>query len=162
MPHARNDFLADVAALFEIDAVQEIEIDVVRKDVAIGEIDAALGRDRVDAQRLVSRQMRRAEGGGLRTRQDRPRAEARIARVGIDDGVLRGVLRLAPERDDAEPGALVGDGDLGAQLVEAEPPGEIGRLDGGAIDEETRAAPRGTRTTIMSNRILPWGVRRPA
>ncbi len=40
--HARDDLLPDVAALVEIDAVQEVEVGVVRKGVAIGEIDAAL------------------------------------------------------------------------------------------------------------------------
>ncbi len=50
-----------------------------------------------------------------------------------------GARRRAPERDDAELGALVGDRDLRAQLVEAEAPGEIGRLRGGAVDEEGRA-----------------------
>ena len=53
MLHARDDLLADVAALVEIDAVEQVEVGVVREGVAVGEIDAALRHADGDAQRLV-------------------------------------------------------------------------------------------------------------
>ena len=53
MLHARDDLLADIAALVEIDPVEKIEIGVVREGVRIGEIEAALGRADGDAQALV-------------------------------------------------------------------------------------------------------------
>ena len=43
MAHARDDLLADITALFEIDAVQQIEIGVMGKNVGISEIGAAFG-----------------------------------------------------------------------------------------------------------------------
>ena len=53
MLHARNDFLADIAALVEIDPMEKIEIGVVREGVRIGEIQAALGRPDGDTETLV-------------------------------------------------------------------------------------------------------------
>ena len=53
MAHARDDLLADIAALVEIDAMQQVEVGVMREGVAIGEIDAALRHADADAQRLV-------------------------------------------------------------------------------------------------------------
>ena len=53
MLHARNDLLADIAALVEIDPMEKIEIGVVREGVRIGEIEAALGRPDGDTEALV-------------------------------------------------------------------------------------------------------------
>src|SRR3984885_14655544 len=69
--HARNDLLADIAALVEIDPMEEVEIGVVREGVAIGEIEPALRRSYGDTQALVFVDMLRSEGGGGRPRQDR-------------------------------------------------------------------------------------------
>ena len=55
-------------------------------------------------------------------------SRARRARVGVADGAGRRLGRLAPIGDDAVVGAFVGDVDLGAQLVETQPLGELGGL----------------------------------
>ena len=58
-----------------------------------------------------------------------------VARVGVEKafGDARGLV--APEGRDGAIGAHVSDRDLGAQLVEAKPLGEIGRLRRRAVDE---------------------------
>ncbi len=54
-----DDLLADVAALGEVEPVQPVEVGFVRKSLAIGKVDAALGdagRDAVGAEgRLAAR-----------------------------------------------------------------------------------------------------------
>ena len=52
--HARYDFLADIAAFVEIDAMQQIHIGIMDECVAIGKIDAALGDSECDSVILVS------------------------------------------------------------------------------------------------------------
>ena len=80
MPHARDDLLADIAAFLEIDAVQQVEIGVMGKGVAVGEIDAALGHAERDAKRLVfARRAPAPIAGRLGARQDRAPAEPRRA-----------------------------------------------------------------------------------
>src|SRR6202041_3385480 len=69
--HARNNLLADVAALVEIDPMEEVEIGVVWEGVRIGEIQAALRRSDGDTETLVFVDVLRSEGGGGRPRQDR-------------------------------------------------------------------------------------------
>ena len=53
MLHARDDFLADIAAFGEIDAAELVHVGLVRKGVAIAEIEAALRHAERDAVRLV-------------------------------------------------------------------------------------------------------------
>ena len=64
MLHARDDLLADIAALVEIDPMEKIEIGVVREGVRIGEIEAALGRADGDAKALVFADVLRSDRGG--------------------------------------------------------------------------------------------------
>ncbi len=82
MFHARDDLLPDVAAFAEIDAVEKVEVGVVGKSVAIGEIDAALGRGDADAQRLVGRDRVRPEAAPPPTSEGWPasRGEDRAGR----------------------------------------------------------------------------------
>src|SRR5208282_1848396 len=108
--------------------------------VAISEIDAPLRRDDADPQALVLAGMLRSDAVRDRARQDRPPAEARIARVGVEKAALNRPRLAAPEGGDGASGALVGDRDLRAQLIETKPFGEIGRLRRAAIDEKDRSA----------------------
>ena len=99
MFHARDDLLADIAALFEIDAVEEVEVRVVRKRVAIDEIDAALRDAGADAQApRTALAVPVADRDRLRARQNRAPAEAGIARVGVDDDARRIFRRARPRR----------------------------------------------------------------
>ena len=54
MLHPRHHFLADKAALLEVDAAELIHVGLVRKGVAIGEIDTAMGHAERDPVRVVS------------------------------------------------------------------------------------------------------------
>ena len=50
---AFDDFRPDIAAFFEIDAVQAVHVGFVRKRVAIGEIEAAARNARADPLRVI-------------------------------------------------------------------------------------------------------------
>src|ERR1019366_6672047 len=81
--HAGDNFLADIAALLEIDAVHEVEVCIMHKSFAIDKIDAALGYALGDAMRL-----RGGLGSILEPRQgcvrrDDSKAHARRPRVAI-------------------------------------------------------------------------------
>ena len=82
MLDARDDLLADKAALVEIDAVNEIEIGVVREGLAIGEVDAPLRNAERDAVGLVALGgagfARRGERAGC---ADEAPAETAVARI---------------------------------------------------------------------------------
>ena len=88
MLHARHHFLADEAALFEIDAVQGIHGRLVRERVAVDEVLAALGHAERDALLLPNIGIDRREALERRfralARQDHARAQAR-------DGAGRGI-----------------------------------------------------------------------
>ena len=53
MLHSRHNLLPDVAALFEVHAVKEIEAGLMREGVAIGVILAAFGDGERDAHGFV-------------------------------------------------------------------------------------------------------------
>ena len=55
MLHPRHHFLADIAALVEIDAVQAVHVGFVRKRVAIDEVEAAARNARGNAMRVIGR-----------------------------------------------------------------------------------------------------------
>ena len=63
MLHARDHLLAHEAALVEIDPAELVHVRLVRKSIAVDEIEAAVGNAECDAVRLVV--------AGL----DQPRAE---------------------------------------------------------------------------------------
>ena len=92
MLHPRHHFLADIAALVEIDAVQAVHVGFVRKRVAIHEVEAAARHARGDAMRVVGgavdqlgadqvgdflRQLLREPGSASRARALRGSAKAR-------------------------------------------------------------------------------------
>ena len=82
MLDARDDLLADKAALVEIDAMNEVEIGVVREGFAIGEVGAPLGNAERDAVGLVA-----LGGAGFARRGERVEradeapAETAVARI---------------------------------------------------------------------------------
>ena len=73
MLHPRHHLLADITALAEIEAVEEVHIRLMRKGVAIGEIDAAHRQAKADAPRLVIGPVSRRIHGVAR--DNRPAAE---------------------------------------------------------------------------------------
>ncbi len=107
MLHARNDFLADVAALVEIDAAELIHVGFVGKRVAVGEVAAAARHAKRDAVGLVFRgvDQRRAEiSGGLgEMRRDDAQAERRQARVGEAKAVVGGAGSPLPSQTASTP-----------------------------------------------------------
>ena len=114
--------------------LKQIHVGVVREDVAIGEIDAPLGHAETDAQRLIFADLGLPHGHRRGARHNGARAQRGGARIGVDEPARR--LRLAsPNGDDPIVGAFVGDRDLGAQLVDRKPLGEIGRTGAIAIEE---------------------------
>ena len=86
--------------------MQKVEVGVVREGVPVGEIDAALRRDDADAQALVLVDVLRPDGGRDRARQDRAPAEARIARVGVENAALDRALGSPPQKAATARGAL--------------------------------------------------------
>ena len=95
MLHARHHFLADVAALGEVDAIDEVQVGVVREGVAIGEIEPAFGHAKRDAAGVVGGAAGLVLGGGFLARDDAAGAEpggagiGGLALRGDDDGKLR-------------------------------------------------------------------------
>ena len=122
MLDARDDLLADKAALLEIDAMNEVEIGVVREGFAIGEVDAPLRNAERDAMGLVA-----LGGAGFARRGERVEradetpAETAVARIAEGRDRIIGPPSLdarPPCGADTEASGGVGDGDPGAQSVE--------------------------------------------
>ena len=128
----------------------------MREGVAIGEIEAALRRAELDSARLVGRAAGLVLGRSVGAGDDRATAERGCARVGWP---------ALAARDDGVLGARVGNLDLGAQLVEAEPLDELGRLLGRRVDEELvrrRRGRPGNRTgSCPAGSAAPRSGRRP-
>ncbi len=124
MLHPRHHFLSDVTALVEIDAVQAIHVGLMRKRVAIHEIEAAARGARTDAMGLIVGavdEFGADQIGNLLLEffgnEDTP-AERVVARIGeCKIRPHRGFA--APDRQHAEAVGEILDRDLGAQLVEA-------------------------------------------
>ena len=125
MLHARHHFLADEAALGEIDAGELVHVGLVREGVAIAEIEAAARHAVRDAMRLVGGgvdDLRAEIGGRLRRhvrRQHDAHAQRREPRIGVAQAVF-GRADAVPDRHDAEAVGEILDRGLGAQLVEIE------------------------------------------
>ena len=89
--HARDDLLADEAALVEIDAVKLIHVGLVREGIAVDEVEPAARHAERDAVRFVVRgidQLRAEIGGGLTgkmRRQHAAQAKLRQPRIGDSD-----------------------------------------------------------------------------
>ena len=87
MLDARHHFLADVAALLEIDAGELVHVGFVRKRIEIHEVLAAARHAERDAMRIVSLRVdeRRAQfGGGLSALPPAAPARARPIPAGAD------------------------------------------------------------------------------
>ena len=98
MLHARDDLLADVAALAEVDAAELVHVGVVREGVAEGEVDAAFRHAERDAVRVVVGlarlvEIRRHVGAG---RHDGAEAERGEPRIGRDRPVERSAASSLP------------------------------------------------------------------
>src|SRR4029077_19213463 len=123
MLHARHDLLTDEAAFVEIDAGEPIEHRLMRKGIAKRVVAPPLRHAKGDAVCviLILRGDRAAEIARIRLRlkQD-AQAEGREARIGIGDGAVGKPGRRAPGRGYGE-GRILGDLDLGSELVEAAP-----------------------------------------
>ena len=86
---ARDHLLADEAALVEVDAAELVHVGLVRKGIAIDEVEAAARHAERDPMRLVGgrvEQLRAEVGRGLLgevRREHAAQPERRQARVGI-------------------------------------------------------------------------------
>ena len=118
----RNHFLPDEAAFPEIDAVQLVEIGVMREGVAVEKIHAALRHAERDAMRVVVVGVGacRAKVGGCVfrcvRRNQNPRAQARAAAGSAKDDALGGAAVAVPDREHRKIGLL--DRHFGTQPVE--------------------------------------------
>ena len=126
MLHPRHDFLADIAAFAEIDAAELIHVGLVRKRIAVAEIDAALRYAERNAMGVViaRRDEIRAELGRRRRgkvrRNHQAKPERRQARIGVAQAVFGDRRRAVPGGEHAERLRQILDHDLGAQFIEVE------------------------------------------
>ncbi len=145
MLHPRHHFLADVTALVEIDAVQAVHVGLVRKRVAIHEVEPAARHAGGDAMRFIGGavdQIRADQVGDLLReflRHQNPPAERGVARIG--EGEVRLHRRARHPRPRARRGCpdRFSIRDLGAQFVETELVGERLRQRARAVDQEAAA-----------------------
>ena len=144
MLHPRHHFLADIAALVEIDAVQAVHVGLVRKRIAVHEVEPAARHAVHDAMRLIGGfvdQIGADQIGHLLLQffgNENAPAERLVARIGERKVGLHGGLAV-PHRQHAEAVGEVFDRDLGAQLVETELVGEALRQRARRIDQEPAA-----------------------
>ena len=95
MLDARDHLLADEAALVEVDAAELVHVGLVRKGIAVNEIEAAARHAERDPVRLVGgglEQLRAEIGrglGGQVRRQHAAQAQRRQARIGDSTGRIR-------------------------------------------------------------------------
>src|SRR3979490_684893 len=88
MLHARHHLLSDVAAFVEIDAIQAVHVGLVRKRIAIHEVEPAAGYARSDTMGLIDRaihQIRIAQVGDLLLkplRRENAPTERGVTRIG--------------------------------------------------------------------------------
>ena len=163
MLHARHHLLADIAALGEIDAAELIHVGLVRKRVAIDEVDAAARHAERDAMGLVVGRFDQfgAEIGGRLAGQvegqDHADAKRGKPRVGIAEAVF-GARHAVPHRQDAECVRQVLDGHLGAQLVEVELVDQAVTSARGQSRKKPPPSAAGASATMQSTTILPCGV----
>ena len=123
MLHARDDLLADEAALGEVDAGELVHVRVMGEGLAEGEVDAALGNAEPDAMGVVGGfgrfgEIGRHVGAG---RDDAAIAERRKARIGGDDAIEQRGAVATPCGDDDPLLRQVCEVDLRAQPEQAEP-----------------------------------------
>ena len=144
MLHPRHHFLSDIAALVEIDAVQAVHVGLVRKRVAVHEIEPAARHAGGDAMRLIGvtvDEVGADQIGDLLLQlfgHENAPAERLVPRIGKGQIGLHGGLAV-PYRQHAEAVGEVFDRDLGAQLVEAELVGKPLRQRARRIDQEAAA-----------------------
>ena len=123
MLHARDDFLADIAAFGEIDAAELVHVGLVREGVAVAEIEAALRHAERYAMRLVlpgiderGAELGRGCGGKMRRQHD-AKPERRQPRIGVAETVL-GRAAAIPGSEHAEYLGKVFDDHLRAEFVD--------------------------------------------
>ncbi len=119
MLHAAHHLLADEAALVEGDAVEKIEVGLVREGIAEGIVLAALRHAECDAVGVVGL----GPGIGRRNRCLRENAPAKLGKTRVReiDDAVGGAGSRPPLREHAVGAAGVGDLDLGAQAVQLQP-----------------------------------------
>ena len=144
MLHPRHHLLSDVTALVEIDAVQAVHIGLVRKRVAIHEVEAAARHAHGDAMRVIGGavdQLGADQVGDFlcefRWNKDPP-AQRCLRGIGERQIGLHGGIAV-PCREHAETVREIFDRDLGAQFVEAELVGKALRQRPRAVDQEAAA-----------------------
>ncbi len=165
MLDARDHLLPDIAAFVEIDAGELVHVGLVRKGVAVDEIDAAARHAERDAVRLVGFRVgepRRRDlaaasaarcGGSMHAHAERGQA-----RVGIAQAVFA-IAGAVPQRHHAEHFRQVLADHLGAQLVEIElaPPAPAPSAFGTSRKKPPPSS-AGASATMKSTMILPCGV----
>ena len=158
---ARRQLLTDVAALFEIDAVECLEAALHQRRPADFHVAAAVGRAVGDAVALVVGDVAAREARLLherevtRPRQNRPKPEgaspgiahdgaagaghrAAFARRQVEGAVHRAVL-AAEERDHPKILGRIGERDIGAQPVGYQPAPEVADTRPLAVEQIARA-----------------------
>src|SRR5208282_3005548 len=158
--HARRHFLADEAALFEIDAAELLEAALKQERLFDRHVGTALGNTEGEAQAamLGERAGRKAEAlegrSSAGARQDGAAAEGRKARIDECHAALecprhpalafelKGLGRiLSPQQRHRELFARIRDRDLGAQLVHRQPALEVIEPAGLAVENKRAAMP---------------------
>ena len=141
---ASGDFLPDIAALVEVDAVQGLEAVFQQQRLLHFKVAAAIRHAKADAQGIVVVQRR---GDAARRRQacntgrgqERPHTQARVARINEGHAAIPcprragfaiqakiGGSTFPPGQHDSVIGICVGKRHLGAQPVQCQPPGQVG------------------------------------
>ena len=144
MLHPRYDFLPNVTALVEIDTMQAIHVGLVRKRVAIHEVQSAARNACSDAVRIISRTIDHFSadqvGGLLREscgNKNAP-AECGVARIGKRQIGFYGWLAV-PHRKHAQTVGQILHRHLGTQPIETELVGKVLRQRTRTVDQESAA-----------------------
>src|SRR5262249_17980704 len=134
----------DEAALIEVDAAQLVHVALMRKGIAVGEVEAAARHPERDAMSLVGRRVDElgAQVGcrlaGKVRRQHAAQAQGRKPRTLVAQTIFGGGIAV-PDREHTEYIGQVLDYDLGPELVEVEPLQHRRRKRARAIQEEPAA-----------------------
>ena len=144
MLHARNHLLADEAALGKIDPAELVHVGLVRKRIAIAEIEPAARDCERNAMRLVRGRIGQLRANpGCRFADAMGREHAAAAQFGQAwVSVAQAVFPPAcpvPDGHDAEHIGEILDDHLCAQLVEVEARNERGRERAGTVEEKAAA-----------------------
>jgi len=145
MLHARDDLLADVASLPEIDSAQLIHVDFVGKGIADGEVQPGLADGQPGAMGMVigslhgDRTQRFDHRFGLALVGDHPHAQGRQSGIGEGDAKIGRIRLSAKEGHDAQFFGKILDSHFRPQLVEGQPLGKLRSRNQGNIAIEPAA-----------------------